>query len=153
LEKGFIASSRDLWKFDDAGKSIRSKPSKQPCVPCAPCSDFQVVVPKQPLIDFRQVPTPQPRPASDILVTLKNVCASSSIGLKVSAGNNCLVVMEVKKEGLVAEWNQRNPGRQVGIGDALLTANGHPLVEPGSVTHYAQDNVLQLHLRRVGLYL
>jgi hypothetical protein len=48
----------------------------------------------------------------------------SSLGLEVRCHGDVLMILEVKRDGVVAAWNARNKANMVEVGDCISAVNG-----------------------------
>jgi len=74
------------------------------------------------------------------------LCPSSEapLGLIVRADRNVFTVKSVKPDGLLEEWNARNPDQHVSTGDRIIEVNGQSVDVEGFARELRQPGVLRL---------
>lgn len=61
---------------------------------------------------------------TEFVAIISKRLAQQKLGLEIhNIGGKCMVAC-VKGDGLIGDWNRRNPSLQIGIGDWILAVNG-----------------------------
>mmetsp|Transcript_55307 Transcript_55307/g.154032 ORF Transcript_55307/g.154032 Transcript_55307/m.154032 type:complete len:288 (+) Transcript_55307:76-939(+) len=90
----------------------------------------------------------QPPIASVSFVALIDRSTCASLGIRVRPNKNFLEVSQMKNDGLVPDWNRRNPDKVVQEGDRIVEVNGRRGNVDELKAECKKDVLLQMTLER-----